>query len=139
MIETMRAEGGIGLAANQVGDTRRVAVIEVPKVLGDWSEAYHDIPIVLVNPVVYETEGETLSKEGCLSLPEVTDTIRRFKSVKVRYQNLSGENKDIDASGLMAACLQHEIDHLDGKTLVERASKIKKDMIIRRLKKTGNL
>jgi len=111
----------------------------VPKVLGDWSEAYHDIPIVLVNPVVYETEGETLSKEGCLSLPEVTDTIRRFKSVKVRYQNLSGENKDIDASGLMAACLQHEIDHLDGKTLVERASKIKKDMIIRRLKKTGNL
>lgn len=139
MIETMRAEGGIGLAANQVGDTRRLAVIEVPKILGDWSEAYHDIPIVLVNPVVYEGEGEILSKEGCLSVPEVIDTVKRFNSVKVRYQNLSGETKEITGTGLMASCLQHEIDHLDGKTLVEKASRIKRDMIIKRLKKTGNL
>lgn len=139
MIETMRAEGGVGLSANQVGDLRRVAVTEVPRLLGDLSDSYHDIPIVLVNPILLEAEVETMSREGCLSLPDVIDVVRRFDKVTVRYQNLSGEHKEIRATGLMAACLQHEIDHLDGKTLVEKASRIKKDMIIRRLKKTRSI
>ena len=139
MIETMRAEEAVGLSANQVGDLRRVAVIEVPRILGDQSESYHDIPIVLINPVLFEAETHAMSREGCLSLPEVIDVVKRFDKVTVRYQNLSGEQKEIKATGLMAACLQHEIDHLDGKTLVEKASKIKREMIIKRLKKTGNL
>jgi len=139
MIETMRAEGGIGLSANQVGDLRRVAVIEVPRLLGDLSDSYHDIPIVLVNPILLEAESDTMSREGCLSLPEVIDVVKRFDKITVRYQNLSGEQKEIKASGLMAACLQHEIDHLNGKTLVEKASRIKRDMIMRRLKKKGKL
>jgi peptide deformylase len=138
MIETMRAEGGIGLSANQVGDSRRVAVTEVPRLLGDMSEPYHNIPIVLVNPILLEAEVDVMSREGCLSLPDVIDVVKRFDQVTVRYQNLSGEHKEIRATGLMAACLQHEIDHLDGKTLVEKASRIKKDMIMRRLKKTRN-
>lgn len=139
MIETMRAEGGIGLSANQVGDLRRVAVTEVPRLLGELSDSYHDIPIVLVNPVLFEAEEDTMSREGCLSLPDVIDVVKRFDKVTVRYQNLSGEHKEIKATGLMAACLQHEIDHLDGKTLVEKASRIKREMILKRLKKKGNL
>ena len=139
MIETMRAEGGIGLSANQVGDLRRVAVTEVPRLLGDISDAYHDVPIVLVNPILFEAEEYTMSREGCLSLPEVIDVVKRFNKITVKYQNLSGEHKEIKASGLMAACLQHEIEHLSGKTLVERASKIKREMLIKRLKKKGKL
>ena len=139
MIETMRAASGIGLAANQVGDLRRIAVVEVPFVQGETLNAYHGVPIVLVNPKITESHLSILSNEGCLSLPDTYDTVRRYRSVVVEYQNLSGETKTIEAEGLMSMCLQHEIDHLDGKTLMERASRIKRDMMLRRLKKTGNL
>lgn len=139
MIETMRDASGIGLSANQVGDGRRLAVVEVPYIPGDKVEEYLGKPIVLVNPQLIESEGSTLSVEGCLSIPDAHDTLRRFKTVKVRYQNLSGETVEMEAEGLMAICLQHEIDHLDGKTLIEKASRLRKDMLIRRLKKTGNL
>jgi peptide deformylase len=139
MIDTMRAASGIGLAANQVGDLRRIAVVEVPRVQGEALSPYHGIPIVLVNPRIIESTQSTLSNEGCLSLPDTYDTVRRHKSVVVEYQNLSGEVKTIEAEGLMSMCLQHEIDHLDGKTLMEKASRVKKDMMLRRLKKTGNL
>jgi peptide deformylase len=116
-----------------------MAVVEVPYLPGDKVAEYLGKPIVLVNPAVVETDGSVLSVEGCLSLPDTQDTIRRSKTVKVRYQNLSGEHLEMDAEGLMALCLQHEIDHLNGKTLIEKASRIRKDMMIRRLKKTGNL
>lgn len=139
MIETMRAASGVGLSANQVGENKRLAVVEVPFVKGEKLNPYHGIPIVLVNPVIIESEGSVLSNEGCLSLPDTHDTVRRFAYVKVGYQNLSGETKEIEAENLMAMCLQHEIDHLEGKTLMERASRIKKDIMLRRLKKTGNL
>jgi len=139
MIETMRAASGIGLAANQVGDLRRVAVVEVPFIVGDKLNSYHGVPIVLVNPKILESSSSILSNEGCLSLPDTYDTVRRHKVILVEYQNLSGDTKTIEAENLMAMCLQHEIDHLDGKTLMERASRIKKDIMVRRLKKTGNL
>lgn len=139
MIETMRHASGIGLAANQVGDERRVAVVEVPYIQGDKLNDYHGKPIVLVNPRIVESSGSTLSVEGCLSIPEAQDTIRRHQTIKVEYENLSGETKVMEAENLMAFCLQHEIDHLDGKTLMEKASRIRRDMMIRRLKKTGNL
>jgi peptide deformylase len=139
MIDTMRAESAIGLAANQIGDERKIAVVQVPYVAGDKLETYHGETIVLVNPKIVESEGSVLSPEGCVSLLEVQDTVRRFKTVKVKYQTLTGEFQEIVASGLMARCLQHEIDHLNGKTLIEKASRIRKDMMIRRLRKTGNL
>ena len=139
MAETMKAVSAIGLAANQVGDTRKLAVIRVPYVAGDKLNDYHGKEIVLVNPTITESEGSILSTEGCVSLPDTYDTVRRFKSITVRYQNLSGQFEQIVAEGLMASCLQHEIDHLNGKTLIEKASRIRKDMMIRRLKKTGNL
>ena len=139
MIETMRAASGIGLAANQIGDLRRVAVVEVPFIAGDKLNPYHGVPIVLVNPRIVESYFSVLSNEGCLSLPDTYDTVRRHKAILVEYRNLSGEIKTMEAENLMAMCLQHEIDHLDGKTLMERASRIKKDIMVRRLKKTGNL
>jgi peptide deformylase len=139
MIETMRAASGIGLSANQVGDLRRVAVVEVPFIAGDKLNPYHGVPIVLVNPRIIESSSSVLSNEGCLSLPDTYDTVRRHKVIKIEYQNLSGEIKTMEAENLMSMCLQHEIDHLDGKTLMERASRIKKDIMVRRLKKTGNL
>ena len=139
MIETMRAASGIGLAANQIGDLRRVAVVEVPFIAGDKLNPYHGVPIVLVNPRIVESSSSVLSNEGCLSLPDTYDTVRRHKAILVEYRNLSGEIKTMEAENLMAMCLQHEIDHLDGKTLMERASRIKKDIMVRRLKKTGNL
>lgn len=139
MIETMRDASGIGLSANQVGDSRRLAVVEVPYIPGDKIQEYLGKPIVLVNPYIIESEGSTLSVEGCLSIPDAQDTVRRFRAIKLRYQNLSGETIEMEAEGLMALCLQHEVDHLDGKTLIERASRLRKDIMIRRLKKTGNL
>jgi peptide deformylase len=74
-----------------------------------------------------------------LSIPDAQDSVRRHKLIKVEYENLSGETKTMEAENLMAYCLQHEVDHLDGKTLIEKASRIRKDMMIRRLRKTGNL
>ena len=139
MIETMRAASGIGLAANQIGDIRRVAVVEVPFIAGDKLNPYHGVPIVLVNPRIVESSSSVLSNEGCLSLPDTYDTVRRHEVITIEYQNLSGEIKTMEAENLMSMCLQHEIDHLDGKTLMERASRIKKDIMVRRLKKTGNL
>jgi peptide deformylase len=137
MIETMKAEGGVGLAANQVGDTRAVAVVEVPRVFGQIDTGHYDKPIVLVNPILYETENPVLSKEGCLSLPGIEETVKRFDKIKVKYQNVKGEQREIDAMGLMAFCIQHELDHLAGKTFMEKASKLKKSMIIKRLRKIG--
>lgn len=139
MIETMRSVSAIGLAANQVGYESRVVVVEVPYIPGDKLEDYLGKPIVLVNPRIIESEGSVLSVEGCVSLPDAQDTVRRFRTIKISYQNLSGETMEMDAEGLMAMCLQHEIDHLDGKTLIEKASRVRKDIIMRRLRKTGNL
>lgn len=139
MIETMRSVSAIGLAANQVGYEYRVVVVEVPYIPGDKLEDYLGKPIVLVNPRIVESEGSILSVEGCVSLPDTQDTTRRFKKVKVEYQNLSGDTIEMSAEGLMAMCIQHEIDHLDGKTLIEKASRVRKDIILRRLRKTGNL
>jgi peptide deformylase len=139
IFDTLKATHAIGLAANQVGDARKLVVVCVPYVAGDNLSDYHGQKLVLVNPKIVESEGSVLSTEGCISLPEVQDTIRRFKTITVRYQDLSGQFKELAAEGLMAQCLQHEIDHLNGKTLIEKASRIRKDMMIRRLKKTGNL
>lgn len=139
MIETMKAEDAIGLAANQVGDTRCIAVVEVPRVFGQLDTGHYEKPIVLINPILYETEKQVLSKEMCLSLPGITEIVKRFDKIKVKYQNIKGEHREIDVTGLMAYCIQHELDHLAGKTFVEKASKLKKAMIIKRLRKIGHL
>ena len=130
MLETMYAAEGVGLAATQVDVHERVIVI-------DASES-RDQPIVLINPELVETSEEiAISEEGCLSVPEIYDKVARHARVKVRALDRSGESRDLDAEGLLAVAVQHEMDHLLGKVFVEYLSALKRSRIkTRMLKKT---
>jgi peptide deformylase len=127
MLETMYAAPGIGLAATQVGVDRRVAVIDV-------SDA-KDAPLVLVNPVLREGTGEQTTEEGCLSIPDVVDKVRRYEQVVVEGLDRDGEAVQFDADGLLAACIQHEIDHLDGRLFIDHLSALKRQRLDKRLAK----
>jgi peptide deformylase len=126
MIETMYAAPGVGLAANQVGVSKQVAVIDVS--LGDQESSL----IVLINPEIVCTEGEEASEEGCLSIPEYTTIVKRAS--KVRVKGLDREQKpfEIDAEGLLAKAFQHEVDHLNGVLFIDRIGRIKKEFFKKR-------
>ncbi len=111
MIETMHEEQGVGLAANQVGSLRKVAVIQLP----DWEEA-----IVLINPEIIRREGEREVEEGCLSIPGYRGTVKRAKRVRMRALDLNGKVIRIKAEGLLAQALEHETDHLNGYLYIDR-------------------
>jgi peptide deformylase len=130
MLETMYAAEGVGLAATQVDVHERVIVI-------DTSEL-RDVPIVLINPELVETSEEiAITEEGCLSVPEIYDKVARHARVTVRALDRSGASRDIDAEGLLAVAVQHEMDHLLGKVFVEYLSPLKRSRIkTRMLKKT---
>lgn len=129
MVETMHAAPGIGLAAPQVGRSERVAVIDL-SVGTEESEL-----LVLVNPRVIEQEGELREEEGCLSFPDLTLIVPRPQRVVVQAQNLDGKTFLIEGEELMARCLHHEIDHLDGVLFIDRVSPLKRDLARRRIKK----
>jgi peptide deformylase len=129
MFAAMYAAPGIGLAAPQVGVGLRLAVVDLQP--GD-----RPAPIVLVNPeVVAASEERALREEGCLSLPGQYAEVERPARVKVRFQDLTGVRQEIEAEGLLAACLQHEIDHLDGVLFVDHLSPLRRNMILRKLAK----
>lgn len=133
MFETMYYEKGIGLAAVQVGVLKRMLVADVTwrDEDGEPGEQY-----VLINPEILPTESEpNVYKEGCLSFPDQFVDVTRPKGVRVRYQDLTGEWVEKDFDGLLATCIQHEIDHLNGKVLTDYASPVKRDMILRKLNK----
>lgn len=129
LIETMYAAPGVGLAAPQVGVPLRVCVIDlsVGKRGGEL--------LALVNPEFVSREGMQLEEEGCLSLPGFTATVPRAAEVTVRAADRHGDTRLIEASGLLARALQHEIDHLDGRLFVDRLRGIKRDLILRKIKK----
>lgn len=127
MFETMYAAPGIGLAATQVNIHRRIIVIDV--------SADHDQPLCLINPELLETEGEEAMEEGCLSVPGFYETVRRAERVRVRAQNERGEHFELAADGLLAVCIQHEMDHLDGKLFVDYLSPLKRNRIRHKLEK----
>lgn len=130
MLETMYDAPGIGLAAPQIGQTIRVIVVDVAD--EDKSAA----PLKMINPeIIAKSEAEGVYNEGCLSLPEQYAEVIRPESVTVRYLDTTGQSQQIEADGLLATCIQHEIDHLDGVLFVDHLSRMKKDMIIRKLKK----
>ncbi len=110
MVETMRAEQGVGLAANQVGSLQKVAVIQLP----DWDE-----PLVLINPEIVRREGEREVEEGCLSIPGYRGTVKRSEKVRARALDLNGKVVRIRAEGLLAQALEHEIDHLNGVLYID--------------------
>ena len=127
MFETMYLEEGIGLAATQDNIHKRIIVI-------DTSEN-HDQPIVLINPELIEKRGETGIEEGCLSVPECRAFVPRAEWVKVRAQDRHGEYFEIETDGLLAICLQHEMDHLAGKLFVDYLSPLKRQRIRQKLEK----
>jgi peptide deformylase len=129
MLETMYAAPGIGLAAPQVGVLTRAFVADIGEE-GDRS------PIFLINPeLVWRSDASTLAEEGCLSLPKQFGEVARADQVRVRYTDRKGQIQEMDAEGLLARCLQHEIDHLNGVLFVDHLSMLKRSMILRRLGK----
>ena len=131
MRETMYAAQGIGLAAPQVGVNQRVIVVDVIPHQPDQE------PFALINPEIVSDEGDVDSTEGCLSVPGLLETIKRKEKVTVRGINEEGEEVEIAATGMLAICLQHEIDHLNGMTIVERLSPLKRQMMRKKLKKAA--
>ena len=131
MLETMYAAPGIGLAATQVNVQKRIVVM-------DLSEEKNR-PQVFINPTLLEREGESESEEGCLSVPGFYETVQRAARVRVSALDLDGEPFELDASGLLAVCVQHEIDHLDGKLFVDYLSALKRDRIRKKLEKQTRL
>ncbi len=129
MFEAMYAAPGIGLAAPQVGVGLRLCIV-------DLQPEDKPAPVVMVNPAVTATSAETATREeGCLSLPNQYADVTRPARVTVRFSDLDGKSREITADGLLAACLQHEIDHLDGLLFVDHLSPLKRNMILRRLAK----
>jgi peptide deformylase len=131
MFETMYAAPGIGLAATQVNAARRVIVIDI-------SEEHND-PLCLINPEILEQEGEEQMEEGCLSVPGIYDKVTRAERIKVRALDRAGKTFELDADGLLAVCIQHEIDHLDGKLFVDYLSGLKRQRIRKKLEKEARL
>ena len=127
MAETMYAAPGIGLAATQVDVHQRVLIIDI-------SETRDQLQ-TFINPEILERSGEAETEEGCLSVPGIYDKVTRAERVKVQALNTQGEKFTLEAEGLLAVCIQHEIDHLDGKVFVEYLSRLKQQRIAAKLKK----
>jgi peptide deformylase len=127
MLQTMYAAKGVGLAATQVDVHKRLIVLDVSE--------ERDQPLVLINPELLSLEGLGQGEEGCLSLPGIYDKLTRATHIRVRALNLDGEPFEMDAEGLLAVCIQHEMDHLEGKLFVDYLSELKRQLIRRRLEK----
>jgi len=127
LLETMYAARGVGLAATQVDVHRRVIVLDV-------SEERNQ-PMVFINPELVKTEGRGAGEEGCLSVPDVFDKVQRATHIRVRALGSEGKPFEMDADGLLAVCIQHEMDHLEGKLFVDYLSELKRQLIRRRLEK----
>jgi peptide deformylase len=130
MLETMYDAPGVGLAAVQVGVLRRLVVLDTAK------DGEPDKPLVLINPEIVKLGSELrMHEEGCLSIPDVRIEIDRPSLVTVRYLDREGKAQELVADGLLATAIQHEIDHLDGKLIIDFLSRLKRDIIVRRFKK----
>jgi len=129
MWASMYAAHGIGLAAPQIGVSKRITVIDV-----SFKER-PDEKVVLINPEVIEREGKQFEEEGCLSLPEIREKVQRAARVKVRAQDVNGEFFEAEGTELLARAMQHEIDHLDGILFIDRISPLKRDLAKRRIRK----
>ena len=127
MLDTMYAAPGIGLAATQVNVHKRILVVDVG--------TEHKEPYCLINPEIVSAEGKTSAEEGCLSVPEFYDYVDRAAKIRVRALDQTGKPIDFEAEGLLAVCIQHEMDHLDGKLFVDYLSELKRTRIRKKLEK----
>ena len=130
MLETMYDAPGIGLAAVQIGILKRIVVIDISK------DEKKKEPLFLVNPeIIYRSKETSVYEEGCLSLPSQFAEIERPAKCSLKYIDFNGKEKKLEAEGLLATCIQHEVDHLDGVLFIDYLSKLKKDMILKKLTK----
>ena len=130
MLETMYAAPGIGLAAVQIGILKRLIVIDISK------DKEKKKPIFLINPeIIFKSKNTSIYEEGCLSLPGHFAEIERPEECQIKYIDYDGKKKEMKANGLLSTCIQHEIDHLNGILFIDYLSKIKKDMIVKKLVK----
>jgi peptide deformylase len=127
MLETMYAAPGIGLAATQVNAQKRMLVLDVSET--------RNAPMVFVNPELPETRGTEVCQEGCLSFPGVYADVQRKEWIRVRAQDAGGKTFELETDGLLAVCIQHEIDHLDGKVFTDYLSPLKRTLVLRKLEK----
>lgn len=127
LLETMYAAPGIGLAATQVDVHQRVIVIDVSK--------EHNEPLTLINPVILAREGEASTEEGCLSVPGIFDDVKRAAKVRVRSHDRKGREHEREYQDILAVCIQHEMDHLEGKLFVDYLSDLKRERIRKKLEK----
>jgi peptide deformylase len=129
MFDSMYAAQGIGLAAPQISISKRIAIVDV---------SFQKNPkekIVLINPEIIEREGRQVEEEGCLSLPDIREKVSRAEWVKVRAQDVTGKWVEVEGEELLARALQHEIDHLDGILFIDHLSRLKRDLVLRKIKK----
>ena len=129
MFDSMYAAQGIGLAAPQIGISKRITVTDV-----SFKERPED-KLVLINPVILDRNGKQVEEEGCLSLPDIREKVTRAAWVKVRAQNVKGETFEVEGEELLARALQHEIDHLNGILFIDHLSRLKRDLVQRKIKK----
>ena len=132
MLATMYDAPGVGLAAIQIGQPHRLVTVDVSKKEGERQ------PLVLVNPEITWTSDEKATyEEGCLSIPEFYDEVERPARIRFRYQDLAGGTIEREADGLLATCVQHEIDHLDGILFIDHLSRLKRDRIVKKIAKAA--
>ena len=132
MLDTMYHDNGIGLAAPQIGISNRVIVVDIEQT----EERRTKNPIFLINPNIIWQSGEmNIYEEGCLSVPNITASIERPKEIKLEYLDRNGKKQLLEANGLLATCIQHEIDHLDGILFIDHLSKLKRNIILKKLQK----
>ncbi len=127
MIETMYAAPGIGLAAVQIGKPIRLLIIDISE--------EKNAPRCFINPEIIASDGEVKTEEGCLSVPAIYEPVKRFETVTIKAQDESGEFFELETEGLMSVCIQHEIDHLDGKLFVDYLSQMKQVRIRKKMEK----
>jgi peptide deformylase len=127
MLETMYAAPGIGLAATQIDVHQRLLVIDV--------SAEHNDPLILINPEILSREGEIASEEGCLSVPGYFEEVKRASRIRIRAQDRDGNFFERDCEEILAVCIQHEMDHLDGKLFVDYLSSLKRERVRKKLEK----
>ena len=134
MFDTMYDAPGIGLAAIQIGEPKRIVTMDLAK------KDEPKEPQVFINPELISKSGDkNTHEEGCLSIPEYYEEVERPAAVRVRYLDLDGKQHEIDAEGLLATCIQHEIDHLDGVLFIDHISKLKRDRVIKKFTKAAKL
>ena len=134
MLETMYDAPGIGLAAIQIGVARRMLVLDVSK------EGEEKKPLVFINPeIVAASDARSVYEEGCLSIPDYYAEVERPAALTVNYVDRDGKSQSVEADGLLATCLQHEIDHLNGTLFIDHISKLKREMVIRKFTKASKL